>query len=596
MTAGSEADDLAALVARLRRIGTDTASVEVKAAAGGMPRSVRETLSAFGNGDGGRLILGLSEADAFAPAPGFDAGRISDALAGMCADDIDPPVRAPIDILPFEGAVVVIQDVPPVDPMLRPSYVKSRGHYEGSFIRGGDGDRKLTSYEISQLLSSRGQPRDDAVPTDRASVDDLLPEAVDALLARVGRASARAFVGLDPVGALTLLGVLVDDDGTLRPSLAGLLAMGRYPQQFHPQLFVSFVVIPGTEMGEALADGTRFEDNQSFDGPIPEIVANVLKAVRRNMRTAIVITDRGRQDRHDYPVEVIRELLVNALMHRDYGTLARGTQVQVELYADRLVIKSPGGLFGAVVPTQLGVEAVSSTRNAVLAKLLGDIAGEDGQPVCENRASGLTRVMRRLREAGMSPPEFDITPGHVHVTVPRHALLDPATVKWIGSVGIRDLSNVHHLALAMMRSRGSVSNEMLRAWGVETHAATGALRDLVQRGIALKFGGRRYATYELVDPETATAHLFDVIGSDPPKRARRERIDAELDAVVEAIRAGSSSTHAVSETLGLSYQTAARRVSTLLAATRIREINRSRGGGRTFAADAIDAPKAEPAQ
>lgn len=98
----------------------------------------------------------------------------------------------------------------------------------------------------------------------------------------------------------------------------------------------------------------------------------VLVAARRNMRTAAVIRRSGRKDRYDYLVEVIRELVVNALLHRDYSPGARGTQVQVELDPDRLVVKSPGGLHGSVVPSQLGVEEVPSTRNATLARLLAE--------------------------------------------------------------------------------------------------------------------------------------------------------------------------------------------------------------------------------
>jgi ATP-dependent DNA helicase RecG len=68
----------------------------------------------------------------------------------------------------------------------------------------------------------------------------------------------------------------------------------------------------------------------------------------------------GREDAYEYPIEALREAVVNALMHRDYGPLARGTQVQVEMYPDRLLIRNPGGLFGAVSEDELGTEGVSS--------------------------------------------------------------------------------------------------------------------------------------------------------------------------------------------------------------------------------------------
>lgn len=565
MTSHADAQ-VGALVARLRRLGTDTATVEVKAAGGGLPATTGESISALGNASGGTLILGLSETDGFVPAPGFSATRIRDALARLCADDLEPPLRADIDIVSFESSEVVVLEVPSVDPLARPLHIKRKGPYDGSFIRGGDGDRRLTSYEVTQLLSNRQQPADDKTIVDGATADDLHPDRVAALLRRLRGKPTRAFSDVDDSQALVRAGALaVAPDGLLRPTLAGLLCLGAYPQQFLPQLFISFVALPRLSMGDAMTDGTRFLDNVTCDGAIPEMLHAVLAAARRNMRSASVIRGSGREDRYDYPTEVIRELVVNALLHRDYSPLAQGTQVQVELYPDRLVVKSPGGLYGSVEASQLGVEEVSSTRNTALAKLLAEVEDDDGMPVSENRGSGLPRVMVRLRQAGMSPPTFATTPAHVHVSVPQHALLDPDTLRWIAGLGQQGLSNEQHLALALMKATGSASNEMLRAWGTDSPAATAALRDLVDRGLAMKLGGRRFATYELVeDPQRQLDLDLSVARSSAQVGNRERRIASEQQAVIEAVRAGHVTTEAIQRQLRLSYPTANRRVNELL--------------------------------
>lgn len=568
--------DLVGLVDRLRRFRTETTGVEVKAAGGGLPKSLRETLSAFANGPGGVVILGLSEREGFAPAPGFDAPSIQDALARMCSDDMEPPIRAPIEIVGFEAAQVVVLDVPGLDPLRKPSFIKARGAFEGSFIRGGDGDRHLTAYEITQLLANHGQPTEDAEVVPDATMDDFDPQRVAEVGRRLRNRSPRAFGNLDDESLLIRLGAAVRaPDSTVRPTLAGILCLGMYPQQFYPQLFVSFIALPGRVMGDSMSDGTRFLDNVTCDGPIPEMLATVIAAARRNMRTAAVIKGIGREDRTDYPIEVIRELIVNALLHRDYSPLSRGTQVQVELYPDRLVVKNPGSLYGSIVPSELGVVDVSSTRNAVLAKMLADIPSNTGEPVCENRASGLPEVFARLRDAGMSPPHIDATFTHVHVTVPQPALLDPDTVQWIAGLGSPGLDDAQHLGLAMMRASGMVSNEMLQVWGVETKAATAALRNLVDRDLAVKRGGRRYATYELVDdPDRDRPALLPFYpGSAYPESPRapheQQRIAAELQAVIEAVKDGHNTSRALTTTLGMAYQTVLRRLTTLLEADRI---------------------------
>jgi ATP-dependent DNA helicase RecG len=441
--------------------------------------------------------------------------------------------------------------------------VKTRGTYGGSFIRGGDGDRQLTHYETTQLLSNRRQPIFDRELVDQASADDLDKRLVRAYLDRVRRRSP-AFETVEDDQLLVLLGAMAHDgDGVARPTIAGLLCLGVYPQQFFPQLFVSFVVLPRLRMGETSPDGRRFLDNQALTGPIPRIVADALAVAIKNMRAGAIIRAIGREDRYDYPLDVIRELVVNAIMHRDYSPDARGTQVQIELYPDRLEVRSPGGLYGPITVADLGSEEHSSTsRNQTIAAMLADV--EDpaarGEPLCENRGSGLLAVMAELRRVGMSPPQFDVAPGRMTVRLPQHALLAPETIDWIGSLGQRNLTDAQHLALAMMLSVGRVTNAMLQAWGVDRVAAGGALKDLVARGLAGRSGGRRYATYYLIDDRSVTATPAVTDGSTDGASG----VEADLDAVLEAIRAGTVTHKGLADRLGLAPRTLARRVNELV--------------------------------
>ena len=81
---------------------------------------------------------------------------------------------------------------------------------------------------------------------------------------------------------LHMMGVLVKPESGSAVTLAGLLDLGRFPQQFFLQLSASFVALP-TLSGEPTADGTRFLDNQPLDGPIPLILAGAVNSMRRNM-------------------------------------------------------------------------------------------------------------------------------------------------------------------------------------------------------------------------------------------------------------------------------------------------------------------------
>ena len=111
-----------------------------------------ETLSAFSNTSGGVVILGLAERAGFQGVPGFKARAVADALAQMCGEKMEPPVRASVEIVEFEGSPVVVATVPELPPELKPCFVKSRAMHDGSYVRVGDGDRRLSPYEVGRLL------------------------------------------------------------------------------------------------------------------------------------------------------------------------------------------------------------------------------------------------------------------------------------------------------------------------------------------------------------------------------------------------------------------------------------------------------------
>jgi ATP-dependent DNA helicase RecG len=124
------------------------------------------------------------------------------------------------------------------------------------------------------------------------------------------------FGNADEADALAMLGVLVRHEGILVPSLAGLLSVGRYPQQFFPQLMVSVAVYPHVERGRSGPGGIRFLDSAALGGAVPDMVVDAVQVVQRNLRVVSRVIGAGRVDQWEIEPEVIREAVVNALMHR----------------------------------------------------------------------------------------------------------------------------------------------------------------------------------------------------------------------------------------------------------------------------------------
>lgn len=386
----------------MRRVDSDTQECEVKEAVGGVPKNLAESISAFANHKGGLIILGLSEKNGFSPAKKFDAGAVYQQMMTI-GDCLTPRIHMDVEQVPFENSTVVIARVPALSEKEKPCYVTNRGQYNGSYIRSGDGDRHLTPYEIDRLLEVRNPPKYDIEPVEQATTEDLNQTILDAIVQRAKILFPRVFAKLDPEVILIQLGVLTRINNQLRPTLAGLLVAGHFPQQYFPRLMLTFTVFPGTNKAGNIKTGERYTDSKELIGSIPDILVDTLALVQQRMNTGAVIEKGLRKDIPDYPLVAVREAVANALQHRDYSPEGRGTHVQVNMYADRLEITNPGGLYGSADVDSLGKEGISSTRNEFLSRILTYTPFENGY-VVENKGTGFMTIQSALADALMPPP------------------------------------------------------------------------------------------------------------------------------------------------------------------------------------------------
>lgn len=540
-------EELVDLVTRLQAGLGEMQVVEAKRAAREMPSDLPETLSAFSNTtEGGIVLLGVDEVSGFAVTGVQDLHRVSDRVAQACRDELEPPISPVISSDDVDGRPIVIVEVPELPPHLKPCFIRARGLVNGAFIRIGGTNRKLTAYESAVLMANRAQPVDDTQPVPVATLEDLDPQLTAALVARVRARRGPVFTSADDQTILRRLGV-IDRGG--HPTLAGLLALGRFPQQFFPQLDVTFSFFASPDR-EPMADGTRFLDSASIDGPMPVILDEALRRIRLNMRHRAVIQGAGRIDVPDYPEAALREALANALMHRDYSGMAQGTQVRIEMFSDRLEVESPGGLYGPVSTESLEAgDAVSSSRNAVLAKLLEDVVGADGEAIAENRGSGIATMQRALRDARLGPPEFIDQVRRFTVRFRNATLVDDETFAWIESLGESGLSERQVAALALARQGATLTNARYRAVvGCDAVTATRDLGDLRDRGLLRKLGAGQRVSWRLA-PELVPGGAGRSV--DLPGRFTAEHRRSQIRRLLEL---GDRSTRELVDATGLGKQ------------------------------------------
>lgn len=487
------ADDIYKLIVELRHNRSEMADVEAKKAEANAPRQLYPTLSSLSSRNGGGVILfGLDESQGFKVVGVADVAKLQSDVASLAADTMEPPVRPVFSIAEIEGGIVLAAEVPECAISKKPCYYKEVGLSGGSYMRVGASDRRMSEYEIYGYVSSRGQPKDDCRPVAEAALPDLDDELLNAYIDSQDRIRpGLRLSGMDREGQLATLGIIAHSGGKSAPTLAGLLVFGRYPQQFFPSLVATFLRYAGVDEMTPGPGGERFLDNAKFEGPIPLIVRQALARAMANMRTGSLITGLYRQDIPEYPETALREALVNAVAHRDYCDLAKGSQVQIRMFADRLEIQSPGGLFGTV--TEDNIDNEQSTRNPALMRLLEDMH------LVENRGTGISAMIREMRQANLEPPGFTDKRSSFWVTFKNHTMMDSEAIAWLGGFSDADLNDRQRTALVLIRRHHRIVNQdYQRLSSVDGPTATRELRGLVEAKLIEQYSTRGGAYYMLV--------------------------------------------------------------------------------------------------
>ena len=390
-------EELIDLVSKTVHQKAETQTLELKAAHVDCPKRLYDTLSSFSNQDsGGILLFGVDETKSFEVVGVYDLQSLQKKVTEQC-NQMEPPVRAVFTVAEIDGKPVCSAEIPAIDLSERPCYYKGAGRVKGSYIRVGDADLPMTDYELYSYEAFRKHLYDDERPIERASLKALNQDVLQRYVLEK-RIDRPGFGKLSEPEQYELLNIT--RNGT--PTLAATLNFAIYPQGYLPQLGITAIVVPGTEIGSLAEDSARFLDNKRIEGTIAEMVEEALAFCKRNMKTRTVIApDTGlRTDRTEYPINALREIILNALIHRDYSLYTEGTPVQLDFFSDRVEVHSPGCLYGRATIEQLG-HSRPDLRNpalAVMAEALTD---------SENRYSGIPTIRREMEAYGLPAPVFE---------------------------------------------------------------------------------------------------------------------------------------------------------------------------------------------
>lgn len=358
-------------------------------------RKIRRNICAFandlpGHGRPGVVVVGVRDDGSCASLP------IGDELLTRLAD-----IHGDGDILPLpsmtvqkrtlgdcEVAVVTVQPA-------RDTPVRYRGRV---WVRVGPSVRE-GSVEDERMLAERRRASDapfDMKPNASATLDDLDLDFVRQQYLTVALAQDVLERNARPLEQQMRSLRLVQGD---RPTWGALLAFGRDSQAFLPGAYIQFLRIDGTSITAPLTK------RKEITGRLPDVIRQLDETLDVNIGVRTEVAGHSREVcRADYPVDAIRQLAYNAIMHRSYeGT---NTPIRVHWFADRIEVASPGGLYGRMTPQNFGT-GDTDYRNPLLAEIMANLG------FAQRFGLGLPLAREAMLANDNPPPEFRFEPSLV---------------------------------------------------------------------------------------------------------------------------------------------------------------------------------------
>lgn len=332
--------------------------------------SLAAEMAAFANSEGGMILIGAADDGSI---PGLSSKEVSKANQ-LISNAASQHVRSPLtvqteNVLLENGHVVIVLRVPKgID---KPYFDKNGVIWLKS---GADKRRVNSKEELRRLFQSVDLLHADAVPTG-AGIDQLEKLYFGEFLRDVYQQNL-------PESEADLLKLLQNmnlatDDGML--NLACVLLFAKRPQSIKPVFVVKAVSYSGTEI-----DVANYLDSEDFEGPMQKVFEDALAFIMRNLRKVQAGQSVNSLGKPEIPQIVFEELLVNALIHRDYFISA---PIRLFFFNDRIEIVSPGSL-----PNNLTVEKIKAGNSAIRNPILASFAAKKLLPY-RGLGSGIKRAI-----------------------------------------------------------------------------------------------------------------------------------------------------------------------------------------------------------
>ena len=311
--------------------------------------SLAAELAALANGSGGQILIGVADDGQLIGLTPQDIGRINQLLSNAASQHVRPPLNPTSQNIQIEQGLVVVVDV--AQGINKP-YMDLQGRV---WVKSGADKRHVSAREeLQRMFQQSGLLQADQVPVRDVSVDDIDERAFARYFARRYGESVEQ-TGLPLIRVMENLELAQNDV----PNLAGMLLFGKHPQRRLQVCFIAAVCFPGTVLYD-----NRYLDSENIDGTLEEQYQRGMAFIKRNLHHVQGEQSFNSLGQLEVPEAAFVELLVNALVHRDFFISAT---IRLFVFTDRVEIISPGHLPDTLTPAQIRA-GQSNRRNKVLAE------------------------------------------------------------------------------------------------------------------------------------------------------------------------------------------------------------------------------------
>lgn len=348
-------------------------------------KEIVETVSAFSNTHSGIIFVGISDEGNII---GVNIGqRTIEDLADKIKQNTDPKIYPNISVLDLADKSII--EIKVAESPSKPVF-----GFDKVFKRVGKSNHNVSSEEIRKMALEGKRVYWDTLICEEASLEEFDKKKIAWYLKK--REEIRKIAkpkGMSYEQLLLNIGVAKEVNGDIRPTNAGILFFGRNPQRFVPQSALRIVRFKGVKITHPVID--RID----CSGTLWEMVEQGEEFIRKNIRLLSFRTTESfaREDKFEYPIQALREAVINALIHRDYREPA---DVRVFIFDNSIKVVNPGGFPKEVTPKK----PIHKPVNPTICSLMYDVG------FIEKYGSGIYMMKELCKKWGNEEPCYELHP------------------------------------------------------------------------------------------------------------------------------------------------------------------------------------------